>query len=76
MPLKRRFFTCEPQLQRQNWKGFLHRIVTGDGKWVHYDNLKRRKSWRMPGHSDGQTEYSRCQGYALQLVGPDWCGVV
>ncbi|KYN13012.1 hypothetical protein ALC57_14787, partial [Trachymyrmex cornetzi] len=26
-------------------KGFLHRIVTGDEKWVHYDNPKRRKSW-------------------------------
>ncbi|KAG5325844.1 MOS1T transposase, partial [Pseudoatta argentina] len=22
-----------------------HRIVTGDEKWIHYDNPKRRKSW-------------------------------
>jgi len=46
--------------------------VTGDEKWVHYDNPKRRKSWRVPGHAsiDGQTEYSRLQGYALYLVGP------
>ena len=24
---------------------FLHRIVTGDEKWIHYDDPKRRKSW-------------------------------
>ncbi|KAG5313071.1 MOS1T transposase, partial [Pseudoatta argentina] len=28
-----------------------HRIVTGDGKWIHYDNPKRRKSWGKPGHA-------------------------
>ena len=33
--------------QRQNWKEFLHRIVIGDEKWVHYNNPKRRKSWGM-----------------------------
>ena len=30
--IERRFFTCELLLQRQKRKGFLHRIVTGDGK--------------------------------------------
>ncbi|KAG5313046.1 MOS1T transposase, partial [Pseudoatta argentina] len=25
-----------------------HRIVTGDEKWIHYDNPKRRKSWGKP----------------------------
>ena len=39
-----RFSACEQLLQRQNGKGFLNRIVTGDEKWVHGDNLKRRKS--------------------------------
>ena len=27
-------------------------------------------------HVDGQTEYSRCQGYVLYLVGPVRCGVL
>ena len=27
-------------------------------------------------HVDGETEYSRCQGYALHLVGPARCGVI
>ena len=39
-----RLFACEQLLERQRRKGFLHRIVTGDEKWVHYDNPKRRKS--------------------------------
>ena len=33
--VERRFFACEQLFQR---KGFLHRIMTGDEKWVHYDN--------------------------------------
>ena len=39
------FFAYEQLLQRQNRKGFLHRIVTGDEKWVHCDNSKRKISW-------------------------------
>ena len=71
--VERRLFACEQLLGRQRQKGFLHRIVTEDEKWVHYDNPKRRKSWGVPGHAstfDGQTEYSRLQGHALYLVGP------
>ena len=49
------FFACEQLLQRQNQKGFIHRIVTGDEKWVNYDNPKRRKSWGMPGHASTST---------------------
>ena len=52
---ERRFFACEQLLQRKNRKGFLHRIVTGDEKWVHCDNPKRRKSWGMPGHASTST---------------------
>ncbi|KAG5319453.1 MOS1T transposase, partial [Pseudoatta argentina] len=28
-----------------------HRIVTGDEKWIPYDNPKRRKSWGKPGYT-------------------------
>ena len=41
--VERRLFACEQLLQKQNRKGFLHRSVTGEEKWVHYDNPKRRK---------------------------------
>jgi len=48
--VERRLFACEQLLERQRRKGFLYRIVTGNEKWVHYDNPKRRKSWGVPGH--------------------------
>ncbi|GFT60058.1 mariner Mos1 transposase [Trichonephila clavipes] len=52
--VKRRLFACEQLLAMQRRKGFLHRIVTGDEKWVRYDNPKSRKSWGYSGHaSDG-----------------------
>ncbi|KAG5308927.1 MOS1T transposase, partial [Pseudoatta argentina] len=38
--VERRFGTCELLLQRQKRKGFLHRIVTGDEKWIHYPWLE------------------------------------
>ena len=41
--VERRFSTCEMLLARHKQKGFLHRIVNGDEKWIHHDNLKRRK---------------------------------
>ena len=49
--VERRLFTCEQLLQREKRKGFLHRIVTDDEKWIHHDNPKRRRSWGKPGHA-------------------------
>nr|XP_012218141.1 PREDICTED: uncharacterized protein LOC105669663 [Linepithema humile] len=49
--VERRFFTCELLIQRQQRKGFLHRIVTGDEKWIFYDNPKRKKYYAKPGQS-------------------------
>ena len=42
--------TCEMLFARHKRKSFLHRIVTSDEKWIHYDNPKKRKSWG-PGHA-------------------------
>ena len=42
--VERRFFTCEMLLVRHKRKGFLHHIITGDEKWIRYDNPKKRKS--------------------------------
>ena len=35
-------------LERHKKKSFLHRIVTGDEKWIQYDNPKRKKSYVKP----------------------------
>ncbi len=48
--IEKRFCISEQLLQRQRRKGFLDRIVTGDEKWIHYDNVKCRNSWGKPGH--------------------------
>lgn len=65
--VERRFFTCEQLLERQKRKGFLHQIVTGDEKWIHYDNPKRRKSWVKPGQPSTSTAKSNIHGSKLML---------
>jgi len=65
---------CLPGSKR---KGFLHRIVTGDEKWIHYDNPKKRKSWGPPGHASTATaEYSWKKIHVVYLVGSAWCRVL
>jgi histone-lysine N-methyltransferase SETMAR len=46
--VERRKIFCEYLHERQKRKGYLHRIVTGDEKWVHYENSKRKKAWVTP----------------------------
>jgi len=46
--VERRFFTYEQLIQRQQKKGFLHRIVTGDEKWIFYDNPRRKNTTLSP----------------------------
>ena len=65
--VKRCFFACEQLLQRMNPKGFLHGIVTGDEKRVHYENPKRRKSWGMPGHAFTSTARPNIHGVKVML---------
>jgi histone-lysine N-methyltransferase SETMAR len=43
--IERRKTICEILVQRQERKGFLHRIVTGDEKWIYYENPKRKKAY-------------------------------
>ena len=40
--------TCEILLERYRRKS-LHYIVTGDEKWIFFENPKRKKSWIDPG---------------------------
>jgi len=43
--------TCQILLTRQKRKSFLHRIMTGDEKWIYFQNPKRKKSWIDPAQS-------------------------
>ena len=42
-------------LKGKDGRDFCIVIVTGDEKWVHYDNPKCRKSWGVPGHASTST---------------------
>lgn len=53
--VERRFCTCEMLLERHKRKRFLHRIVTGDEKWIYYDNPKRKASYVKPGEAGPST---------------------
>lgn len=65
--VERRFLTCQLLLQRQKRKGFLHRIVTGDEKWIQYDNPKRKKTWGEPGHASTSSAKPNIHGSKLLL---------
>jgi len=52
-------------------KIFCNKIITGDEKWILYDNPKRRKSWIDAGQPS--TSMPRQEGFALDL---DWKGVL
>ena len=75
--VERRFMACEQLLQRHKRKGFLHRIVTGDEKWVHYDNPKRRATYGYPGHASTSTSAQNIHGLKVMLcIWWDQLGVV
>nr|CDS31303.1 Mariner Mos1 transposase [Hymenolepis microstoma]CUU98183.1 Mariner Mos1 transposase [Hymenolepis microstoma]CUU98239.1 Mariner Mos1 transposase [Hymenolepis microstoma] len=52
---RRRLFACEQLLEGQARKEFLHRIVTGDEKWVNYNNPNPSPS--AENHGDCQWSY-------------------
>ena len=47
--------TCEIHLQRHKRTSFLHRIVTGDAKWIYFKNPKRKKAWVDSGQPSTST---------------------
>lgn len=46
---------CISLLAKQRKKSFLWRIVTGDEKWIYFENPKRKKSWVDPGQPTTST---------------------
>ena len=73
--IEKRFFTCEQLIQRQQKKGFLHRIVTRDEKWIFYDNHKKKKYYAksivaIDLNINTTAEHLWFEDHALYLVGP------
>ncbi|GBN51835.1 Mariner Mos1 transposase [Araneus ventricosus] len=48
-------------------KVFLHHYRDCDGKWIHYDNPKRRNSWGKPIHSSTSSAKPNIHGSKLLL---------
>uniref|UniRef100_A0A1I7XH26 Mariner Mos1 transposase n=1 Tax=Heterorhabditis bacteriophora TaxID=37862 RepID=A0A1I7XH26_HETBA len=67
----RRLNICISLLTRQRKKNFLWKIVTGDEKWIMYDNPKYTHSWVDPGQSIISTPK-----VLLHLVGYEGCAVL
>jgi [histone H3]-lysine36 N-dimethyltransferase SETMAR len=65
--MERRKTTCEILLERQERKTFLHRMVTGDEKWIYFDNQKRKKSWTDPGQASKSTAKRNIHGKKVLL---------
>ena len=62
-----RMDACESLLNRNKIDPFLKRMVTGDEKWVTYDNVKRKRSWSKSGEA-AQMVGSQ-EGSSVCLVG-------
>jgi len=65
--MERRKNTCEILLERYRRKSFLHRNVTGDEKWIFFENPKRKKSWIDPGAPSTSTARSNRFGRETML---------
>ena len=57
----------EMLLERHKKKSFLHQIATGDEKWIHYDNPKRKKSYMKPGQPAKSTAKPNIHGAKVML---------
>jgi [histone H3]-lysine36 N-dimethyltransferase SETMAR len=53
--MENRKTTSEILLTRHKRKSFLHRIVTGDEKWIYFENPKRKGSWVSRGEQSTST---------------------
>lgn len=69
--------TCEILLSRYKRKSFLHRIVTGDEKWIYFENPKRKRSYVDPGQPAQSTARANRFGKkALLCIFWDQSGIV
>jgi len=46
-----RIFICESLLKRNEFELFLKWLITGDGKWITYDNNVRKRLWSKQGEA-------------------------
>lgn len=65
--IQNRFNIAVSLFARQKKKSFLWRIVTGDEKWIYFDNPKRKKSWVDPGQPSTSQPKRNIHGQKVML---------
>lgn len=69
--------TCEILLDRYKRKSFLHRIITGDEKWIYFENPKRKRSYVRRGQKAKSTPRpNRFGRKAMLCVFWDQAGII
>lgn len=68
---------CESLVKRNEIEPFLKRMVTGDEKWITYDNNVRKRSWSKPGETSQTVAKPGLTPRKVMLsVWWDWKGIV
>ena len=68
---------CESLLKRTEIEPFLKRMITGDEKWITYDNNVRKRSWSKPGETSQTVANPVLTPRKVMLsVQWDWKGIV
>ncbi|GFV85770.1 mariner transposase [Trichonephila clavipes] len=72
-----RISICEALAKRNEIDPFLKRMVTGDEKWVTYDNIMRKRSWTKRGEG-AQTvaKPGLTARRVLLCIWWDWKGII
>ena len=69
--------SCESLLKRNEIEPFLKRMITGDEKWITYDNNVRKSSWSKPGEASQTVAKPVLTPRKVMLsVWWDWKGIV
>jgi [histone H3]-lysine36 N-dimethyltransferase SETMAR len=72
-----RLSVCEMLSKRNKDDPFLKRIITGDEKWVRYENIVRKKSWKKKDEPSGtQPKAGLTESKVMLCIWWDWKGVV
>ena len=68
---------CDTLLKRNEMKTFLKRLITGDEKWMKYENVRRKRSWLKCGEVTQTTAKLALTASKVELsVWWDWKGIV
>ena len=65
--VNQRLTTCISHLARYKKKDFLWKIVTGDEKWIYFNNPSNKRQWLDPGQASVQTPKRNIHGKKVML---------